>query len=57
MWKFLNILLAGTPEQIDVQKVINVIKGEDGINDIHDLLIWTITSGFIARSCRTYGGW
>ncbi|KML34902.1 cation diffusion facilitator family transporter [Rossellomorea marisflavi] len=50
--KSLHILLEGTPEQIDVEEVIDVIKREDGIDDIHDLHIWTITSGFIAMSCH-----
>jgi len=40
----LNILLEGTPRGISLGKVIQTIKSIEGIVDIHDVHIWSITS-------------
>lgn len=40
-----NVLLEGTPSHIDVHKVEEAIHGVDGVRAVHDLHIWTITSG------------
>lgn len=47
-----HVLMEGTPKDIDVNDVIQTIKSTDGIEDIHDLHIWTITSGLNALSCH-----
>lgn len=45
-----NVLLEGTPEHIDPGEVEKAIGGVDGIVHVHDLHIWTITSGFDSLS-------
>lgn len=45
-----NILLEGTPRHIDLTSVEEAILGTDGVTGIHDLHIWTISSGIHALS-------
>jgi cobalt-zinc-cadmium efflux system protein len=53
-WKLLmksvNILMEGTPEGIHIEEVEKEISSIDGVKLIHDLHIWTITSGVNALS-------
>lgn len=46
------ILMEGTPKGMDLQKVINEIKGVQGIHDVHDVHVWSITDGKNALSCH-----
>lgn len=48
----LHVLMEGTPQNVDVDKVIQTIKNTNGIQSIHDLHIWSITSGLNALSCH-----
>jgi len=48
----IHVLMEGTPSNVDVQEVIQLIEQTDGIESIHDLHIWTITSGTNALSCH-----
>ena len=41
----LNVLLEGTPEHIDVYKLCNDLESVEGVTFIHDVHVWTITSG------------
>jgi cobalt-zinc-cadmium efflux system protein len=45
-----NILLEAAPEGIDIDEVTKVICSFDGVEDIHDLHVWSITSGINALS-------
>jgi cobalt-zinc-cadmium efflux system protein len=45
-----GVLLEGTPAHIDPSVVREAIAGVDGVVDVHDLHIWTITSGMEALS-------
>lgn len=47
-----HILMEGTPENVEVDKVTKKILSTNGINSIHDLHIWTITSGLNAMTCH-----
>lgn len=47
-----NVLMEGTPENVDIEKVIKKIRATDGILSIHDLHIWTITSGLNVLTCH-----
>ncbi|KGR79689.1 cation diffusion facilitator family transporter [Ureibacillus manganicus] len=47
-----NVLMEGTPENTNVDDVIQTIQKTDGIISIHDLHIWSITSGLNALSCH-----
>ena len=48
----LNILLEGTPRGIDPDDLVFDLKALAGVNDVHDLHIWTIGSGVHALSCH-----
>lgn len=41
-----NILMEAKPSNIDSGQVISILKSIDGVEDIHDLHIWMITSDF-----------
>ena len=45
-----NVLLEGTPRHIDLSSVEDSITGTAGVTGIHDLHIWTISSGIHALS-------
>jgi len=45
-----DVLLEATPRDIDTAKVIDALKGIPGVLDVHDVHIWTITSGIRAFS-------
>lgn len=38
----IHILLESTPENVDVTKMVDEIKNIDGVQDIHDLHVWSI---------------
>ena len=48
----IHVLMEGTPENVEVEKVTDKILKTDGIIDMHDLHIWTITSGLNALTCH-----
>jgi cobalt-zinc-cadmium efflux system protein len=45
-----HILLEGAPRQLDMQQIIATIKQLDGVVDVHDLHVWTISTGMDALS-------
>jgi cobalt-zinc-cadmium efflux system protein len=47
-----NILLEGTPAHINLAAVEDAILETDGVEDVHDLHVWTITSGREALSAH-----
>jgi len=47
-----NVLMEGTPDNVNMDEVISTIQKTDGIITIHDLHIWSITSGLNALSCH-----
>ena len=47
-----HILLEGTPRGIDARGLARRLSGMDGVVDVHDLHVWTITSGFVALSAH-----
>ena len=48
----LHVLMEGTPRNIHLDDIINTFKTTQGILDIHDLHVWSITSGQNALSCH-----
>src|SRR5271169_2690978 len=48
----LNILLEGTPRGIKLERVETAIRAVEGVNDVHDLHIWSIGSESRALSCH-----
>lgn len=47
-----NVLLEGTPSHINLAAVEDAILETDGVEDVHDLHVWTITSGRDALSAH-----
>jgi cobalt-zinc-cadmium efflux system protein len=47
-----NVLLEGTPAHINLAAVEDAILQTNGVEDVHDLHIWTITSGREALSAH-----
>lgn len=59
-WKLIresvNVLLEGTPAHIDLTAVEEAILKAPGVDNVHDLHIWTITSGMEALSAHVIHG-
>src|SRR5215216_4418332 len=59
-WKLLrdstNILLEATPRGLNAEEVGRRMAAAEGIVEVHDLHIWTITSGFPALSAHVLVG-
>ena len=47
-----NVLLEAAPEGINTEEVTKTICSFDGVEDIHDLHVWSITSGINAISAH-----
>jgi len=47
-----DVLLEGAPRHIPVAEVSSAIANVPGVAAVHDLHVWTITSGLIALSCH-----
>jgi cobalt-zinc-cadmium efflux system protein len=45
-----DILLEAVPRNIDLSAVHDAIMDVDGVEDVYDLHVWTVTSGFLAMS-------
>jgi cobalt-zinc-cadmium efflux system protein len=48
----LNILLEGTPRGMKLERVESAIRAIEGVNDVHDLHVWSIGSETHALSCH-----
>jgi len=48
----LNILLEGTPRGIQLERVEAAMRAVEGVNDVHDLHVWSIGSETAALSCH-----
>ena len=51
-----QILLEGSPPGTDVQEVGRAMAGMAGVTQVHDLHVWTITSGFPALAAHVLVG-
>jgi cobalt-zinc-cadmium efflux system protein len=45
-----HILLEGAPRELDMQQIISTLKQLEGVVDVHDLHVWTISTGLVALS-------
>jgi cobalt-zinc-cadmium efflux system protein len=45
-----HILLEGAPSELDMREILITLKQLDGVVDVHDLHVWTISSGMDALS-------
>lgn len=47
-----HILMEGTPPNVDLGTLERKLMEIDGVTAVHDLHVWTVTSGFDAMSCH-----
>jgi cobalt-zinc-cadmium efflux system protein len=47
-----HILMEGTPPEVDLALLEKKLLEIDGVTAVHDLHVWTITSGLDAMSCH-----
>jgi cobalt-zinc-cadmium efflux system protein len=47
-----DILLEGTPAHINIVSLREQLGNVDGVGSVHDLHVWTLTSGVLAMSCH-----
>ena len=47
-----NILLEGVPAHLDVAEIELALRGASGVRRVHDLHVWTLTSGREAMSAH-----
>ncbi|MEP6921555.1 MAG: cation diffusion facilitator family transporter [bacterium] len=52
-----NVLLEGTPAHINLAAVEDAILQTEGVDNVHDLHVWTITSGREALSAHVIHGY
>jgi len=45
-----NILLEATPKHLELESIARTIRSVEGVKGVHDLHVWTITSGLYALS-------
>lgn len=59
-WKLLrdsvNILLESSPPGIDAEEIGQKMARVEGVKEVHDLHVWTVTSGFPALSAHVLVG-
>ena len=46
------MLLESTPRDVDLDELRSHILGVDGVREVHDLHVWTITSGMPVMSAH-----
>src|SRR5437762_10790117 len=51
-----DILLEGTPSHINIVSLREQLHRVSGVGSIHDLHVWTLTSGVMAMSCHIVAG-
>ncbi|WJY26657.1 MULTISPECIES: cation diffusion facilitator family transporter [Sporosarcina] len=47
-----HVLMEGTPSEVDIQAVEKQLRSFEEVTDVHDLHIWSISSGFNAIACH-----
>ena len=47
-----SVLLESSPRHLDSDALRRDLLALEGIRDVHDLHVWTVTSGFISLSCH-----
>lgn len=45
-----DVLLEGAPRELDVEELVEDLRGIEGLEELHDIHVWTLTSGFVAMS-------
>jgi cobalt-zinc-cadmium efflux system protein len=45
-----DVLLEAAPRNIDVEELVTALRDIPGLDEVHDIHVWTLTSGFVAMS-------
>lgn len=48
----IHVLMEGTPSHISLHNLHDSLLDLTGVKEVHDLHVWTVTSGFTALSCH-----
>jgi len=55
-WRILrettDILMEAVPRGLSMQNLVKDMRSVEGVQDVHDLHVWTLTSGILAMSCH-----
>jgi cobalt-zinc-cadmium efflux system protein len=55
-WKLVaesvDVLLEGTPPHLNISNILSDLRQLNGVTSVHDLHVWSITSGTTAMSCH-----
>jgi cobalt-zinc-cadmium efflux system protein len=51
-WETTQVLLEATPPGVSIRDIQQAMLGTTGVQGIHDLHVWTVTSGFISLSAH-----
>jgi len=43
-----EVLLEAAPAHVDVASLVEELRSVEGLDDVHDVHVWTLTSGFVA---------
>jgi cobalt-zinc-cadmium efflux system protein len=46
----IDVLLESTPRHLDMREIETAMRAQPGVESVHDLHVWSITSGFDAMS-------
>ncbi len=52
MLEITDILMEAVPQHLELSRVCGIMEGADGVKAVHDLHIWTISSGLYALSAH-----
>jgi cobalt-zinc-cadmium efflux system protein len=47
-----DVLLEGTPRHLNISNILGDLEALSGVTSVHDLHVWSITSGTTAMSCH-----
>ncbi len=45
-----DVLLEAAPRGLDVEELVDFLQDIEGLEELHDIHVWTLTSGFVAMS-------
>ncbi len=45
-----DVLMESAPAHLDLTQIIDALRSVEGLDDVHDVHLWTLTSGFVAMS-------
>ncbi len=47
-----DVLLESAPSHVDMETILGDLGSIEGLDDVHDVHVWTLTSGFVALSAH-----